>query len=284
MLSILIPTYNYDITPLVEALYSQCKACHLEFEILAYDDGSKSDLNSINNKINTFDFCCFKELPKNLGRSAIRNLLAKNAQYNILLFIDAGTFPKQNDFIEKYLNFKNEQVVSGGMTHLEIAPKKPYRLRWLYTKKREFKTLCSSNFMISKSVFISNPFDETLKKYGYEDVFFFKELADKKIKTLFINNPVIHNADDDADRFLEKTEFAIENLIDLVETKKIDAKSQKLYRLYTMLKKIKLVSVTAKIYKTLKPLLIKNFNSSYASMLLFDVYRIGYFCDIKTRK
>lgn len=284
MLSILIPTYNYNITPLVEVLLNQCKACQIMFEIIAYDDGSKSELNLINTKINTLDFSAFKELPKNIGRSAIRNLLAKNAKYETLLFVDAGTFPKHDNFIEKYLNFKNEQAVSGGMTHIEHPPKQPYRLRWLYTKKREFKTLCSSNFMINKSVLLSNPFDETLKKYGYEDVLFFQELSHKKIKTLFINNPVIHSADDDSDRFLEKTEFAIENLIELVETKKIDAKSQKMYRLYTKLKNMKLVFITAKVYKILKPLLIKNFKSSYASMFLFDVYRIGYFCYIKTRK
>lgn len=284
MLSILIPTYNYNIIPLVEAIYNQCKSSQVKFEILAYDDGSESELNSINNKINTLDFCTFKELPKNIGRSAIRNLLAKNAQYKTLLFVDAGTFPKHNNFIENYLNYKNEQVVSGGMTHREPAPKKPYRLRWLYTKKREFKTLCSSNFMINKNVFLSNPFDETLKKYGYEDVLFFQELSRKNIKTLFINNPVIHSADDNSDRFLEKTELAIENLIELVESKKIDAKSQKMYRLYTKLNNMGLVRVTGKFYKVLRPLFVKNFKSSYASMLLFDIYRIGYFCLIKTRK
>ncbi len=284
MLSILIPTYNYNIITLVEALHSQCKTCQIEFEIIAYDDGSESELNSINTKINTLDFSTFKELPENIGRSAIRNLLAKNAKYQILLFVDAGTFPKHDNFIENYLNHKNEKVVSGGMTHLELPPKKPYRLRWLYTKKREFKTLCSSNFMINKNVFLSNPFDETLKKYGYEDVLFFEELAAKNIKTLFINNPVIHSADDDSDRFLEKTELAIENLIDLVENKKIDAKSQKMYRLYNKLNKMKLVTITAKFYKAVKPLLLRNFKSSYASMFLFDVYRIGYFCHIKTRK
>tara|TARA_R110002096_G_scaffold34232_2_gene97874 strand:- start:1119 stop:1970 length:852 start_codon:yes stop_codon:yes gene_type:complete len=283
MLSILIPTYNYDITPLVKEMHKQCKACHIKFEILVYDDASKSHLNSTNTNINDLDFCTFKELPNNMGRSAIRNLLAKNAQYSSLLFIDAGTFPKHDNFIEKYLSIKNKSAVSGGMTHLETPPRKPYKLRWLYTKKREFKTLCSSNFMINKDIFLSNCFDETIKKYGYEDVLFFEKLSQKNIQTHIFNNPVIHSADDDANTFIKKTEFAIENLIDLIETKKIDADSQKMYRLYSGLKRLKLVFLTHKFHEILKPFLLKNFNSSYASIILFDVYRIGYFCYLKTK-
>ena len=139
MLSILIPTYNYNIIPLVKALHNQCNSCKIKFEILAYDDGSRSKLNSKNNEINTLGFSTFKALPQNIGRSAIRNLLAKNAQYKTLLFVDAGTFPKHDNFIENYLNYKNEQVVSGGMTHREPAPETPYRLRWLYTKSVNLK-------------------------------------------------------------------------------------------------------------------------------------------------
>lgn len=283
MLSILIPTYNYDITALVKEVHKQCKASNVIFEILVFDDASKSHLNSTNTNINAIDFCTFNELPNNIGRSAIRNLLAKKAQYNSLLFIDAGTFPKHDNFIENYLAIKNKSAASGGMMHRDIPPKKPYKLRWLYTKTREFKTLCSSNFMINKDIFLSNLFDETLKKYGYEDVLFFENLSNKNVKTHFFNNPVIHSADDDANTFIKKTEYAIENLIDLIETKKIDANSQKMYRLYSRLEKLKLVFLTQKLHEVLKPFLLKNFNSSYVSILLFDVYRIGYFCHVKTK-
>jgi hypothetical protein len=281
MLSILIPTYHYDITSLVEEVCKQCKACHINFEILVYDDASKSYLNSRNASINTKEFCTFKELPYNLGRSAIRNYLAENAQFNTLLFIDAGTFPKRKNFIKTYLSNKNKLVLSGGMTPLEVPPKKPYKLRWLFTKKREHKTLCSSNFMINKEVFLSNRFDESLKRYGYEDVLFFENLSRKKIHAYFFNNPVTHNADDDANSFIKKTEYAIKNLINLIESNKINAEHQKIYRLYCTLKTFKLVAITHAIFKIIRPYLLKNFNSSHPSIFLFDVYRIGYFCSIK---
>jgi len=164
MLSILIPTYHYDVSSLVKALHKQCKSCHIAFEILVFDDASKSHLNKGNETINALDYCTFRVLPNNLGRSAIRNLLATQAQYNTLLFIDAGTFPKHDNFIERYLSVKNK-----------------------------------------------------IKKYGYEDVLFFEKLSNQNIETHFFNNPVIHNADDDADSFINKTEYALENLADLID-------------------------------------------------------------------
>mgnify|MGYP001164694249 FL=1 len=281
MLSILIPTFNFDSVPLVKELHRQCIGCGIEFEILVYDDGSKSAFSKSNSTINTLQNCTFKELPNNIGRSAIRNLLAKNAKYDLLLFVDSGTFPKTPDFIEKYLSIDNKNVKSGGMTHLEHPPKKPYKLRWLYTKKREFKTLCSSNFMIRKEIFISNQFDESLKKYGFEDVLFFDTLLEKKIPIFFFNNPVEHNADDDATTFLKKTEYAMENLYHLIKDNKAKKEGFNITKAYQILKKIRLHKIIAFNFKLIKPLLIMNLKSNYPSLLLFDFYKLGYLCSLK---
>ena len=56
MLSILIPTYNYNVVPLVLDLHKQCLECEINFEILVFDDGSK--LFTIeNHKINSLKNC-----------------------------------------------------------------------------------------------------------------------------------------------------------------------------------------------------------------------------------
>ncbi|WP_303316207.1 glycosyltransferase [Flavivirga abyssicola] len=284
MLSVLIPTYKYDILALVKELNTQCVECKIEFEILVYDDGSKSSLNKNNNLINFIDYCHFKELPNNIGRSAIRNLLALNAKYSLLLFVDAGTFPKYNDFIKRYISIKNEKVINGGMTCLEKPPKKPYKFRWLYTKKREHKAFCSSNFLIKKEVFKMNPFDESIKKYGYEDITFFNELLKKNISIHRFNNPVIHNADDDANTFIRKSENAIENLVSLVKEKKMNRSGLDLLKHYSLIEKLGLNSITCFLFKSFKHLLLKNFNSSHPSILLFYFYRLGYFCSLKNKK
>ena len=59
MLSILIPTYNYNIAPLVNELFLQCELIpNLNFEILVYDDGSQL-YHSENSKINNLKNCSF---------------------------------------------------------------------------------------------------------------------------------------------------------------------------------------------------------------------------------
>lgn len=40
MLSILIPTYNYNVVPLVLELQKQCLEYKIHFEIIVFDDGS----------------------------------------------------------------------------------------------------------------------------------------------------------------------------------------------------------------------------------------------------
>ncbi|AUS05877.1 glycosyltransferase family 2 protein [Pseudotamlana carrageenivorans] len=281
MLSVLIPTYSINIIPLVKGLSNQCHTAGITYEIIAFDDGSNSETNHINTAINSIPNCIFKAFPTNIGRSAIRNKLAENARYDLLLFIDAGTQVDRVDFIKNYLKIKDKAVVCGGMAASEIAAKKPYKLRWLFTKKREYKTLCSSNFLLKKSVFFENPFDESLTQYGYEDVLFFETLMNKGIKPYFLKNPVIHHAEDDAKTFIIKTELALQNLDFLIQEKKLNPNKQKIPKLHKKLKQLGATNLVSSLWKLSKPLLLLNFNSNYASLFLFDFYRIGYYCRIK---
>lgn len=286
MISILIPVYNYDVVPLAEEIHAQATRLNIPFEILIYDDGSKSELNKKNNTLNSLEGCVFNILDINIGRSALRNLLATNAKFEHLLFVDAGTHPKENFFLRNYLQFFGKEMVVGGMTHLHKPPKKPYKLRWLYTKKRESnfkngKVFCSSNFMIKKNVFECYPFDQTITTYGYEDVVFFENLKKNGVPITFIENPVIHDAGDDAHTFLLKTETAIRNLKMLTASNKLSIHATKTTRLSNALKKLKLDGVTAFIFNKTKSLLIKNLESSRPSIHLFNFYRVGYYCTLK---
>lgn len=279
MLSVLIPTYNCKITSLVNKIHKQVTALNVVFEIICIDDCSTNkSISKANQNINNLKNTNYTILNKNVGRSAIRNILAKQATYNLLLFIDAGTMPESTNFIKNYLKVKNHEIASGGMTCLGTPPNKPYKLRWLYTKKREYKTLCSSNFMIKKDVIIKHPFDETIRSYGYEDVIFFSNLEKHHFKTHFFNNPVVHNADDDATTFINKTNKALNNLMMLYSKKKIFPHQVKLLKLYLILKTLKLTGLINLIFNIIKPILLINLNSNNPSILLFDFYRISYLC------
>src|SRR5690554_3801639 len=119
MLSILIPTYNYNVFPLVENLYQQCIASKIVFEIIVFDDASAQHFD--NQKINLLENARFEVLEKNIGRSAIRNLLAKTAKYDWLLFLDADVFPMHTNLISNYMNetTSDNKVVYGGIRYQE---------------------------------------------------------------------------------------------------------------------------------------------------------------------
>ena len=109
MLSILIPTYNYNTLLLVKTLQQQAIESKVVFEILALDDASTDKQCSVENKkINALDHCSFLENEKNIGRTATRNILAKKAKYDWLLFLDADVIPLNHDYIETYALCRSE--------------------------------------------------------------------------------------------------------------------------------------------------------------------------------
>ena len=104
MLSILIPTYNYNTLKLVKNLQYQGVKSDVNFEILVLDDASSnSQCSTENKKINALDHCSFLENEKNVGRTATRNILANKAKYNWLLFLDADVTPLDDKLIASYV-------------------------------------------------------------------------------------------------------------------------------------------------------------------------------------
>ncbi|MEO8934166.1 MAG: glycosyltransferase, partial [Xanthomarina sp.] len=139
MLSILIPTYHYNAYPLAKELEKQALQADIVFELICVDDGSFSELNTENQKINSLTNCLFIEAKKNIGRTATRKFLAEQAQYNWLLFLDADVLPKNQDFLSKYLSqiTPDSEVVLGGFAYKESSYSKNKSLRYNFGKKRE---------------------------------------------------------------------------------------------------------------------------------------------------
>jgi glycosyltransferase involved in cell wall biosynthesis len=194
MISILIPTYNYNVFPLAESLHKQAEKLAITFEINVYDDCSPNPVVA-NEAINSLTNASYLILKKNIGRSAIRNLLAKNAKYENLLFLDADTQVIRTDFIEKYIAAikNNTEIIYGGIIYQTDPPPKEEILRWQYGKKREalpvserqkqphlrFLTL---NFLIKKVVFSKLTFNEEIPNLRHEDTLFALDAKAKKRK------------------------------------------------------------------------------------------------------
>lgn len=284
MISILIPVYNYNIEPLIKVLSDQVSGTNTDYEIIVIDDASTSIKYQKQDLLNYKNLSLI-QLDKNIGRSAIRNLLASNANYENCLFIDAGNLPQSKSFINNYLDNLDNEVVIGGMVEADRKPKKPYRLRWLFTKQRERysndKVYTSANFMIKKEIVNKYPFDESVLQYGYEDLFFFNTLKANSINLDFIDNPVVHDCEEDAYLFMRKIEQGLENLAEFSVKNYELVKENNIVKLYQRIHCYRLDSLMTSVFKLTRASILKNLNSAYPSMLLFDFYRLGYFCTMK---
>ena len=294
MLSILIPVYNYDIRPLVTELQRQCIASQIKFEILVQDDASEI-FTTENGTITNFNFCSYTVNQKNRGRSSVRNMLAHSAQFDNLLFLDADTMPVNAFFISNYICqiTNDEKIVYGGIVYQIKKPENSKVLRWIYGKKREalnvvkrnakpYLSFLTLNFLIKKSIFKKVSFNENIPNLRHEDTLFSFDLMKNNIEIVHIDNPVKHLGLDLNDNFIIKSEKAIDNLHYLISTKLIDYSYVRLAKMTTFIKKSNLQFLVSTIFTFIKPILLKNMRSNKPSLLLFDLYRLGYFCQINT--
>lgn len=294
MLSILIPVYNYDIFPLVKMLNEEAIGLEVNFEILCLDDASDNIEIQIRNKaVQKFNNCFFEILSENIGRSKIRNKLAEKAHFENLIFLDADVLPIHDGFIKTYLEaIAINDVIFGGISYPIISDSFKRSLHYKYGKKREALSFnkrlhapsgnfTSANFAIKKKLFEKVKFNETFKTYGFEDLLFSKDLLLNGFKIEQIDNPVVHNGilENNSD-FILKEHESLETLYKLYVNKNLEDKNVRLLSYYSLLKKIRIRKLYLFFFKLVKKNLLKNLSSKRPSLLVFDLYRLGYFCSI----
>jgi glycosyltransferase involved in cell wall biosynthesis len=298
MISILIPTYNYNTLPLVEELNRQLVSEAVEFEIIVADDASPVNGNTeINSKINEIPNCRFDRNAVNLGRGQNRNSLVQKAKFDWVLLMDCDTFPKEKTFIKSYLESlrnHNEKAIFGGIVYYNEKPKDNEMLRWIFGKSREEIALAKrlsnpyhyaliSNILIQKKLLLLHPFAREIFNYGYEDIVFILGLKREGIAIGHIENPAYHLNLEKSEIFLNKFHSSLENLKLVLDKNIIDPEDTSLTKIYAGLKKLHLVSIAAFGFRIFKKLYIKNLLSGNPSLFVFDIYRLGYFCQINSR-
>ena len=290
MLSILIPTYNFPCISLVQNLCDQAIGAGIIFEIIVVDDCSLEEWKLENRAIHAISHCKFIELESNIGPARTRNYLAEKAAYPYLLYLDADTMPAGNTFIEKYLtNIQSGSVICGGLKYKRHKPSADSALRYYYGISAEERTVpqreempyqrfISMNFLIPKSVFMENKFNETFH-LGYEDTFWGKQLEENKVPVIHIDNPVYHEAFESSEQFLWKTRRAVKNLIGHEQELQSHVR---LLRMYFSISRWKLDKPALALFRLTEKLIVKNLTGAHPSMTLFAFYKLGYLCRYRT--
>lgn len=291
MISVLIPVYNYNIVALVKALHQQLMASHLTFEIIAWDDFSKSQFNSANSEINHLSHTYLEKSSENYGRSRTRQLLSSKAKYDWLLFLDADVMPETSNYIQNYVDLipKDYDAIYGGFSYALTPPEANHILRWKYGRKHEainaktrnekpYKIVISANFIIKKNVFNFINFHITESGYGYDN-YFGALLKQHKTTVFHIDNPVRHLGIESSSIFLYKIELAADTLLKLYQNHQIKEHENDLLSFFINLKRYRLHYLFSQVYEMFANLMRKNLISENPSIRLMQLYRISYMCN-----
>ena len=303
-LSILLPTYNCLCIDLVKALHRQCEPLDIPFEILVADDGSPDRSFVENNKtIEQLSYVRYILHPTNVGRSAIRNLLARASQYEWIIFIDGDLTLDNPHFIARYAEAASlglvsrcsaatpptSPVVVGGIAIGGDPHQWKNNLRYRYEKRceaahhanrraerthQEFRT---TNFMVHRDIILQYPFDEHFLHYGYEDVLFGKTLSESNVRITHIDNPILLDDFEDNPTFVSKNEEALRTLFTF---QKQLAGYSTLLDCYNRLKAFHLLPIVNLFYKMAGKAIKNNLQHNNPQVFLFNIYKLLYYSSL----
>jgi GT2 family glycosyltransferase len=285
-LSILIPVFNRDVSELVHALLAQTPAWLGPIEIRLLDDGSAKEYLTANRLLATLPRVVYQELAANVGRAAVRNQLVANANHEWVLLLDNTSQVLASHYLARYAAAHGQAlVVAGGVRYADQAPAEPaLRLRWLYGRQREARSLAQrqaaphdqllvNNLLLKKEVLKQFPLDESLRGYGHEDTKFGWQLAVAGVPIHHLDNPIVHAGLETAAAFLEKSEQAVHNLARLLRAGNLGATSQ-LANAARRLQRARLAKSARAALTLSEPWLRRNLLSNTPSLGAFDALKL----------
>lgn len=284
-LSILIPTYNDVCCQLVNDLQSQAAALGIDYEIIVADDGSTDEAVLRQNRtINALPYCRLLERGTNSGRAVIRNVLASEARYPWLLFIDSDMTVCRTDFIERYISTVGD-VVYGGLV-IRHTTRQNLRARYELSRASEhtlerrrqspYHDFHTANFMIRRDLMLTHPFDERFSRYGYEDVLLGKTLQMNAIGIEHIDNPLSFEIFESNAAFVSKTEEGLQTLYSFRH------ELRGYSRMIDFTEQHPIVSVLIRCWHHIaKKWERRHLCSNAPTLCVFTLYRLGYFLSLK---
>ena len=303
-LSILLPSYNNVCVSLVQALQRQADALRgkldkpFRYEIIVADDCS-TDAACIdaNRVIGDMLHCRYLRMEQNVGRAQIRNVLISESSGDYVLLIDSDLFLCDDNYLYKYATSTADVVYGGtriGGEGLAMVDNEANtenlkgNLRYIYEKKAEpshravFRQLRPNqeisvcNLYARRDIMEAHPFDSRFKAYGYEDVLFGKRLAESGIEVTHIDNPVLINEFEPNSVFVKKTEEAILTLCRFEQD--LEGYSNLKTKVTTLGRYIPL-SLFRLWHRIMKNKEKRNLTGAKPSLLLFKLYKLGFFLE-----
>lgn len=288
-LSVLIPSYRDDATPLLERLLAET-GVGLNVEILIYDDGTgnaeiNAGLAAMCKSALTSVSLFFAAV--NQGRSAARNYLTEQARAKWVLFLDADMRPETDDFLAAYLaEIKKNQadVIFGGFTVPGKKLSNETELHRAFSQTSDCldaaartakgpQYVASSNLCVRKTVLNDQPFDTGFSGWGWEDSEWAARVADQ-FKLKHIDNPALHLGLESTETLLSRFKTSGPNYIRFTRAHPELARSLTLYKMSQ-----RLMSLPGQ--KLMRPLLAfmvrRSFTPTKLRLLALKLWRASWY-------
>jgi hypothetical protein len=183
-----------------------------------------------------------------------------------------------NSFLQRYLETEATEVAYGSYS---VGEGTPSCLRYIYEKEAEprhtagerrqhpYRDFHSSNFLIRRTLMLAHPFDERFRHYGYEDVLFGKQLQQHAIPIHHMDNPLSFERFEPNSAFVSKTEEGLRTLYQF---------RHELQGYSRMLDMPRYLHAPPRLWHRLfKNAERRNLCSPHPSLILFKLYKAGYF-------
>ncbi len=289
MISILIPTFNYDASTLVRDFCSLAKRELVDYEIIIGDDASTEPQPWLD-EIAKLPHVSVLRATTNQGRARNLNGMADAAKGEWLLIVDCDARIESDFSLHLYINAAYlAPVVCGGLRHPSVNPNPAATLRYKYERHADrvrgaeyreeepYDHLSTFNIFVSHKVFNKVRFDEQCTDYGYEDTLFGADLQAHAYLIQHIDNPLVHIGLEDNATYLMKVETALHTLKRIHERlgsySRVEATSNKLRRL-------RLASLVVLGHKLYGQLLRRNLLGRHPSLAFFQLYKLGYYLSL----
>lgn len=285
-LSILLPTYNDSCVALATELSRQMALLDAEAELIVADDCSTDAAKRAENgTIEQLPGCRVVWAEQNMGRAAIRNRLADEARGEWLLFIDGDLHVNDASFLQRYLTAMtaDASVVVGGYRIQGDASALCHNLRYHVERAAEAKKTIqgrqrhpyshfhTANFAIRSEVFHSIRFNDEMRRYGFEDVLFGRQLQQAGIPILHIDNPVLFDEFESNEAFLQKTDQSIQTQHDFAA---LIGNSSRLLPMYGRLQRLHVAWMLGVCRTLVGPTVRRRLISGRDGNTLFQLYKL----------